>query len=246
MEKIYNICNLEKKVGILMKDINEIVASLRVHGAVESYPRLQGLQYFRRLNDFIENTCNENIEEINDRNNSRNKEGEITPQRLLELNEGKKYKSFQNFIRPSLLITLCSFIEDVFTNRINSDKELKKKFNNLPKEKIGCINKANNFLVNNGFVELNNIEGITYVYEMYLIRNRFVHNKGEATKKIKEMQKKYDFTIEKNKILLGEKFIENYIAHLEKFAVEVAKIIYVKKSRFSKFQKDKSYIGDIK
>ncbi|WP_285396935.1 hypothetical protein [Lysinibacillus sp. fls2-241-R2A-57] len=60
------------------------------------------------------------------------------------------------------------------------------------------------------------------------------------------MQKKYDFTIEKNKILLGEKFIENYIAHLEKFAVEVAKIIYVKKSRFSKFQKDKSYIGDIK
>lgn len=55
------------KVGILMSDINQTIASLRLLRSVESYPRLQNLQYFSRLNDFIENTFNENLEEINDR-----------------------------------------------------------------------------------------------------------------------------------------------------------------------------------
>lgn len=205
-----------------MKDIHETVASLRLYSAVESYPRLQDLQHFRRLNDFIENTFNENIEKINDRK----KAGLPNHQILLERSKEKKYKSFQNLVRPSLLITLCAFIEDVFANRINSDVKLKNDFDNLPKEKISNINKARKFLVNNGYEKLNNIKGIHYVYHMYWIRNRFVHNKGEAEEGMEELQKKYDLKIEKNKILLGEKFIENYIAHLEKFAVEVAEIIY--------------------
>jgi len=62
---------MEMKVGILLKDINENIASLRLLRAVESYPRLQNLQYFRRLNDFIENTFNENLEEINGRKKRR-------------------------------------------------------------------------------------------------------------------------------------------------------------------------------
>lgn len=217
-----------------MENINEIIASLHLLQAVESYPRLQNLQYFRKLNNFIENTFNENLEEINGRKTG----GEVTLQFFHERSEEKKYKSFQNLVRPSLLITLCAFIEDVFTNRINSDVKLKNDFDNLPKEKISNINKARKFLANNGYEKLNKIEGVTYVNEMNWIRNRFVHSKGEAENGIEKLQKKYDFTIEKNKILLGEKFIENYIAHLEKFAVAVAKVIYENESRTYKFFQD--------
>lgn len=217
-----------------MKDINETIASLRLLNAVESYPRLQDLQYFRKLNDFIENTFNENLQAINGRNIG----GLLTLQMLHERSEEKKYKSFQYLVRPSLLITLCAFIEDVFTNRINSDVKLKNDFDNLPKEKLSNINKARKFLANNGYEKLNNIKGIAYVNNMYWIRNSFVHNKGEALKGMEKLQKKYNFKIEKNKIMLGEKFIENYIAHLEKFAVEVAEIIYENESRAYKFLKD--------
>ena len=241
MGKIYNLCIREMEVCILMEDINETIASLRLLQAVESYPRLQNLQYFRRLNDFIENTCNENLEEIN----GRKKGGEVTVQFFHKRSEKKKYKSFQNLVRPSLLITLCAFIEDVFTNRINSDLKLKNDFDNLPKEKISNINKARKFLANNGYEKLNNIEGVTYVNEMNWIRNRFVHSKGEAEKGIEKLQKKYDFTIEKNKILLGEKFIENYIAHLEKFAVAVAEVIYENESRTYKFFQDNPQFAGI-
>jgi len=133
---------------------------------------------------------------------------------------------------------LCSFIEDIFIYRINSDLKLKSDFDKISREKGSCIKKARKVLVANGYKKLNNIEGIKYVYDMYWIRNRFVHNKGEATKEIGKIRKKYDFIIEKNKILLGEKFIENYIAHLEKFAVEVAEIIYENESRTYKILKE--------
>lgn len=73
---------------------------------------------------------------------------------------------------------------------------------------------------------------------MNWIRNRFVHHKGVAIEDMEKLQKKYDLKIEKNKILLGEKFIENYIAHLEKFAVAVAEIIYENENRAYKFFQD--------
>ncbi|MET3658652.1 hypothetical protein [Sporosarcina psychrophila] len=219
-----------------MEDIHEAMAIFNLQRAIDSYPRLDNLQYFRQLNLFIENTFNEKLEETGGSNkrgqitfdSNEPKEKLLTVQVIRELSEEKKYKSFQNLMRPSLLITLCSFIENIFTYPVYLDANLKHEFDKIKKK--SDLNKARIVLVNKGYEKLRYLEGIKYVNEMNRIRNRFVHHKGEATEDIKKLTSQYDFEVVNNHIVLGEKFIENYIAHLENFAVKVAKIIYENES----------------
>ncbi|AMQ06640.1 hypothetical protein [Sporosarcina psychrophila] len=191
-----------------MEDIHESIASLKLQMAIDSYPRLDNLQYFRKLNLFIENTFNEKLEgtlggnkrgQITSERNHEFKEELFTIEMLHELSEKKKYESFQNLIRPSLLITLCSFIENIFTYPVHLDVKLKKKFDALKKseDKKSDLNTAKIVLVNNGYKKLKYLEGIEYVNNMNWIRNKFVHNKGEVKGKekvdIEQLQSKYDF-----------------------------------------------------
>lgn len=216
------------KGGVIVKNTQKTIASLHLTLLEGSYPVLKNIKYFRELNSLLEDNFNQRLNKLKKEfDGSGYYEGK---NRILSLQDIKiqseqlTYNSFQQLIRSSLLITLCSFIENVFTNRVFVDERLKNKYDNLKEGSI--LNKARTVLIENGYSELKDLRGMKYVNDMNWIRNSFVHYKGKAVNDMKTIEPNYDFSIVNFHIVLGEKFIGNYIYHLEKFAVEVAKIIY--------------------
>lgn len=232
----------------MKKDINESFRSLKLTMAAESYPVLEDLKYFRDYNNYINNSLNIEKASLDDkRKYTKDEDIRLTLEILSYYNEIKKYNVFGNIMRVSLLTSLCAFIEMVITTSCNA-YDIDKSYRDYKKANknrdAGTVRVAKDFLISKGISELNNIPNWEYIFDMMLIRNRFVHVDGKANKYIKSISGQYDFVVIKGKIILGNNFIENYIDILEEFSVNIAKLLYSDESYTKKLMDKLGFDSD--
>lgn len=231
------------------KNLHDAVRSLNVSFAVDSYPVLKNLRYFRDYNSYVENSLKVSMSEADDNLGSKSSQSQSINLKYIEyLYDVQKYHAFGNLMRISLLTAICAFLENVITTPCveNSRKERYniyfRKIKSSNRKDKSTVRIAKDFLHSEGYIEINNIDGWSYVRDMMSIRNCFVHRDGNATSYVQSISKKYDFFVVEGKIVLGELFLDNYITLLERFSIEFAKTVYSDQSSISRLFKDKMNI----
>lgn len=228
-----------------MQEVNDVFKDLNATFAADSYPVLGDLRYFRRYNQHLENEfANKLVEAKKKKANLLASKEKLLLENLSTASEIKLLSAFVNITRNSLLIYLCSFMENVFTEYFKSNKVLNRKYSTFIKKRNmeskskegksqeSNLDKAIAFLESEGYSKNNWSKGIDYVKNMNTIRNSFAHNYGSSNNQIVKLHSdyKYDFKIVNNQIVLGDRFIAEYIEHIDEFSVKVAKVIYEDKS----------------
>ncbi|MCR2805339.1 hypothetical protein [Paenibacillus soyae] len=229
------------------KTSEEINRKLKILLATTSYPVLANLNYFRDYNNYINESLKREITLLDDsRPDNKGELFKLTMKELSYYGEVRKYKSFSNIMRVSLLTSLCAFIENVITspcdsyNNENQFDKYKRKMGRRSR-KLSTIQVAKRFLIENGFTELDKIPNWKYIFDMMTIRNRFVHSDGSSTAYIDKISSTYAFSISQGKITLGDDFIGDFIGVLEKFSIAYAELIYPNENKLTKIFRDKGF-----
>lgn len=221
-------------------DTKQNIKQLKLTLAVSSYPVLESVNYFRDYNNYVENNLKESISKVRKPSDEKDYKGKtelLTIDVIEKLAKAKMYGEFGNMMRFSLFIALYAFVEKVVTNSCiiegREEKYKTYKNNNNNTQSKSMINIAKEFLISEGYTKIDNVPGWDYIDNMREIRNQFVHGGGTTTESINNMVSKYDFEIEDNQIILGEKFTVNFLGIVESFSLEFAEIVYPDESKIN-------------
>jgi len=208
-------------------DVNQQIKRINLSLLSLSYPTIKDINFFRDYHDYVENSLKESIENVRNKEKAENKkEPRMLTMEIVE-NEAEiqKYSELRNIMRFSLFVSLYAYVEKIVINSCVVDGR-KSKYKKIKSNEESYIGKAKEFLINEGYTDIDTIVDWDYIHDMRIIRNRFVHNGGKTTDKISKKSVKYDFEVHDEQIILGESFVTDFLEVIESFSSELVKIVY--------------------
>jgi len=193
------------------KDISYL--RLRSNKSFETHKIIMLLNHYHKYLLFTEEYIATQLDQINEehRNHRKSKDQESTVDLKFfsfKAEQKRLQTYFPNILRTSLFIALCSFLEDVIKNGINSHKS-NHKFKKL--EEKGNVESAKIILIKE--IKIKDIEKLKWDYfiNLFRIRNDLVHNGGKINNSRKVDLEAYKISKDENEYLVLSKEALDFI-----------------------------------